>query len=244
VFRNLYLLILSFLSQDRSYIYQVRRITGILPGKPELYKIAFIHKSTSYRLKDGTAVNNERLEYLGDAILDAVIADYLYTKFPDRDEGFLTQLKSKIVKRKQLNKLASRLGLSELLTTNANISVTGKNILGNAFEALIGAVYLDKGYRSTKRFIIKKMLEKYIDLDKISNNETDFKSRLMEWAQKNRNEISFISKEQVISGETKIIFHADVYILNELCGEGTGSSKKEAEQLAAEKALKKVSQLS
>ena len=122
-------------------------------------------------MKDGTAINNERLEFLGDAILDAVIADYLYTTFPDRDEGFLTQLKSKIVKRKQLNKIAARLGISELLTTNANISQTGKNILGNAFEALIGAIYLDKGYRSTKRFIIRNTLKKYIDLDKLSHKE-------------------------------------------------------------------------
>ncbi len=235
---------LSFFSRDRLYIYQVRRITGIFSGKPELYKIAFIHRSASYRMKDGTAINNERLEFLGDAILDAVIADYLYTIFPDRDEGFLTQLKSKIVKRKQLNKIASRLGISELLTTNANISQAGKNILGNAFEALIGAIYLDKGYRSTKKFIIKNTLKKYIDLDKLSHNETDFKSRIMEWTQKNKNEISFNSKEQITSGGTKIIFHCDVFILNELCGEGTGSSKKEAEQEAAEEALKKVSELS
>ena len=195
-------------------------------------------------MKDGTAINNERLEFLGDAILDAVIADFLYETFPNHDEGFLTQLKSKIVKRKQLNKIASRLGISELLTTNTNISQSGKNILGNAYEALIGAIYLDKGYNSTKRFIISNTLKKYIDLEKLSHKETDFKSRIMEWAQKTKNEISFISKEQIISGGTKIIFHSDVFILNELCGEGTGSSKKEAEQQAAEKALKKVSELS
>ena len=238
--KNLYLLILSIFSEDRSFIHQVRRITGIIPGNPGLYKTAFIHRSASYRMSDGTSINNERLEYLGDAILDAVVADYLYTRFPHSDEGFLTQMKSKIVKRKQLNKLASRLGISMLMTANADINRTGKHVLGNAFEALVGAIYMDKGYRRTRKFIINDIIIKYIDLDSLTYKETDFKSRLMEWAQKNRQEISFISKEKIISGGTKIIFHTDVFILDELFGEGSGSSKKEAEQQAAEQALIKI----
>jgi ribonuclease-3 len=241
VLKKLYLLILSIFSEDRSFIHKVRNITGIVPGNPVLYKIAFTHRSANHRTSDGSPVNNERLEYLGDAILDAVIADYLYSRFPETDEGFLTQLKSKIVKRKQLNKIASRLGISSLMTANADINRTGKNVLGNAFEALVGAIYLDKGYRRTKRFIINDIVKKYIDLDKLSFKETDFKSRLMEWAQKYKQEISFVSKEKIISGGAKIIFHTDVFIRDELYGEGSGSSKKEAEQQAAEQALKKIS---
>ena len=132
------------------------RILGFLPRKLFLYEIAFIHKSASSTLKNGQVINNERLEYLGDAILDAVIADYLYTRFPDKDEGFLTQLRAKLVKRKMLNNLANNLGIAPMLVSRTNADQSKINLLGNAFEALIGAIYLDKGYVRTKRYVIKK----------------------------------------------------------------------------------------
>jgi ribonuclease-3 len=185
-------------------------------------------------------VDNERLEFLGDAILDAVIAEYLYRIYPEQDEGFLTQLRSKIVKRKQLNKLAQKLGMSILIKSNTSMNQGQKNILGNAFEALIGAVYLDKGYLKTKKFIIDRILARYLDLEKLSQKESDYKSRLIEWAQKNKKEISFVSKEEINVGSRKMIFMSNVLIMDQSYGTGAGYSKKEAEQKAAEQALLKV----
>lgn len=231
---------MSVFSGQRSFSHKVRKITGISPGEPGLYRTAFIHKSTGRFKRDGSPVNNERLEYLGDAILDAVIADYLYKSFPGRDEGFLTQLKSRIVKRKQLNRIASNLGLGELLTANADIGQTSKNVLGNALEALIGAIYLDKGYKQTKRYIIHRVLRNHVDLERLSRHETDFKSRLIEWAQKHRKEISFVTKEEIDSGGSAMIFNSEVFITNDFFGKGQGYSKKEAEQEAAGRALVKV----
>ena len=231
---------MSFFSGQGSFIFKVRRVTGIFPGIPELYRTAFIHKSTGRLARDGTPVNNERLEFLGDAILDAVMADYLYKAFPGRDEGFLTQLKSRIVKRKQLNRIATGLGLGKLLTANAGIGQTGKNVLGNALEALIGAIYLDKGFRRTKRYIIRRILRFHVDLDRLSRYESDFKSRLIEWAQKHKKEVSFVSREEIIQEGSGMIFHSSVFIMNDLFGKGQGHSKKEAEQEAAGRALDKV----
>lgn len=212
----------------------------MLPGTCDLYHIAFIHKSARLRLKDGTTVDNERLEFLGDAILDAVIAEYLYKIYPEQDEGFLTQLRSKIVKRKQLNKLAQKLGLSTLIKSNTSMNQAQKNILGNAFEALIGAVYLDKGYLQTKKFIINRILARYLDLEKLSLRESDFKSRLIEWAQKNKKEISFVNKEEINVPGREMVFMSSVIIMDQSYGTGSGYSKKEAEQKAAEQALLKV----
>jgi ribonuclease-3 len=218
------------------------RILGFLPGKLFLYEIAFIHKSASSTLKNGKVINNERLEYLGDAILDAVIADYLYTRFPDRDEGFLTQLRAKLVKRKMLNKLADNLGIAPLLVSRTNADQPKINLLGNALEALIGAIYLDKGYVRTKRYVIKKVLNKYVDLEKLSVKESDFKSRIIEWAQKNKQEISFISSEDSNEGSKVIHYTAKLILEEKEMGAGSGLSKKEAEQKAAEQALSNIDQ--
>jgi ribonuclease-3 len=218
------------------------RILGFLPGKLFLYEIAFIHKSASSTLKNGKVINNERLEYLGDAILDAVIADYLYTRFPDRDEGFLTQLRAKLVKRKMLNKLADNLGIAPLLVSRTNADQPKINLLGNALEALIGAIYLDKGYVRTKRYVIKKVLNKYVDLEKLSVKESDFKSRIIEWAQKNKQEINFISSEDSNEGSNVIHYTAKLILEEKEMGAGSGLSKKEAEQKAAEQALSNIDQ--
>lgn len=238
--RKLYLRILLIFYKDRYFITRLKDITGMLPLNSKLYRIAFTHKSSRLRLKDGTMVDNERLEFLGDAILDAVIAEYLYRIYPEQDEGFLTQLRSKIVKRKQLNKLAQKLGMSILIKSNTSMNQGQKNILGNAFEALIGAVYLDKGYLKTKKFIIDRILARYLDLEKLSQKESDYKSRLIEWAQKNKKEISFVSKEEINVGSRKMIFMSNVLIMDQSYGTGAGYSKKEAEQKAAEQALLKV----
>lgn len=218
------------------------RILGFLPGKLYLYEIAFIHKSASATLKNGQVINNERLEYLGDAILDAVIADYLYTLFPDRNEGFLTQLRAKLVKRKMLNKLADNLGIASLLVSRTNADQPKVNLLGNAFEALIGAIYLDKGYVRSKRYVIKKVLNKYVDLEKLSRKESDFKSRIIEWAQKNKQQISFVSREDSNEGSNVIHYTAKLILEEKEMGAGSGQSKKEAEQKAAEQALNNIDQ--
>ena len=217
------------------------RILGFLPGDRHLYEIAFIHRSASTTRKDGQMINNERLEYLGDAILDAVIADYLYARFPDQDEGFLTQLRSKIVKRKQLNKLAFNMGVSTFLVSRTDSRQTRVNLLGNAFEALIGAIYLDKGYRRTKRFITKKILGKFLDIDRLARKESDFKSRIIEWAQKNKQEISFVSQEETLPDSHETYFSSQVILVDRELGTGTGQSKKDAEQKAAEEALLNIS---
>ncbi len=182
------------------------------------------------------------MEYLGDAILDAVIADYLYTRFPDRNEGFLTQLRAKLVKRKMLNKLADNLGLASLLVSRTNADQSKINLLGNAFEALIGAIYLDKGYVRTKKYVIKKVLNKYVDLDKLSRKESDFKSRIIEWAQKNKKEISFVSREDANAGSNVIHYISSLFLGEKEMGTGSGYSKKEAEQKAAEQALRNIDQ--
>jgi ribonuclease-3 len=214
-------------------------ITGFSPGNLDLYELSLTHKSASINLPDGTTLHNERLEFLGDAILDAIIADYLYLKFPERGEGFLTQLRSKIVKRKELNRLAYHLGLSPLIVTNARQHQEKVNILGNALEALIGAIYLDKGYYLTKKFVITGILDKYLDLERLARKESDFKSRIIEWAQKNRKEISFVNQEN--TDENHETYFVSRLVMNNVeLGSGTGHSKKDAEQQASEEALEKI----
>ncbi len=197
--------------------------------------MALTHRSVSLKI-NGTLVNNERLEFLGDAMLDAIIAEYLFKKYPTRNEGFLSKMRSKIVKRKQLNGMALSLGLDNLVQVINVNSNGGKHLYGNALEALIGAVYLDKGYETTRKFIIKKIIKKHIDLHELETIETDYKSRIIEWAQKNHTEISFDNQEEYHNNEKSPIFVSRVLINNEILGEGKGSSKKEAEQNAAEHA--------
>jgi len=214
---------------------------GFIPGNKNLYELAFIHRSAS--LSNGSTVNNERLEFLGDAILDAVVAEYLFSAFPKKDEGFLSKMRSKIVKRNHLNSLAINLGIEKLVVTNAINQNGGKHICGNAFEALIGAVYLDKGYKKTKKFIINKILNEQIDLVELETKETDYKSRIIEWAQKRRTEVSFENQEEYTENDRSPIFISRVIVTNQLIGQGKGSSKKEAEQNAAEEAFANVSAL-
>lgn len=237
---SLYHLTRALFSTDRNFYFSLTRILGFLPGTLRLYEIAFIHRSASATSKKGQLINNERLEYLGDAILDAVIADYLYELFPQQDEGFLTQVRSKIVKRKQLNKIAYSLGISPLIISRTNARQKQVNLLGNTFEALIGAIYLDKGYKKAKRFVNNKILRDQLDVENLARKESDFKSRLIEWAQKNRQEISFTSQEESIPDSNETYFSSQVLLLDREMGSGTGHSKKEAEQKAAEKALANI----
>lgn len=215
----------------------VKKYFGIKPTNIEIYELALVHKSASLSLPNGKNGNNERLEYLGDAILDAVIADYLYSAYPDENEGYLSKLRAKLVKRKHLNSLALKLGVDKILISRTENCNTTKHIYGDALEALIGAIYLDKGYSYTKNYVTRFLINKHVDLEKLEQNDGDFKSKLIEWSQKNDKEISFVNNE-AYSGNTKIPhFVSTVKIMDEVIGTGIGFSKKEAEQDASKKAL-------
>ena len=166
-------------SRDKAYYKALDEIFGVCPNNIELYKLALIHRSASLFLDDGTPINNERLEFLGDAVLESIVSDYLFIEFPEQNEGFLTKLRSRIVSRASLNKLAVRIGLDRHIITQGNYSSQQKNLYGDALEAMVGALYLDKGYDFTNRLIINHLLNRYIDLVDITEQETDFKSRLI-----------------------------------------------------------------
>lgn len=190
--------------------------------------------------KKDVPINNERLEFLGDAILDAIVGDIVYRHFEGRREGFLTNTRSKIVQRETLNKLAVEIGLDKLVKYSTRSSSHNSYMYGNAFEAFIGAIYLDQGYDRCKQFMEEKIFKNYIDLDKMSRKEVNFKSKLIEWSQKNKMEVSFELIEQFLDEEYNPMFHTEVRIEGISAGTGTGYSKKESQQNAAQMALKKI----
>ncbi len=206
---------------------------GFIPHNIELYKLALIHKSASLVLDDGRSINNERLEFLGDAVIEAVTSDYLYIEFPDRDEGFLTQLRSKIVSRQSLNALAVELGLDRQVISSGGVAVVQKHIYGDAFEAMMGAIYLDQGYDFVNRLLINKIYFRYLNIDTLTEEETDFKSRLIEWCQKHRHKVLFRTGQERGAASNRPLFYATVLIDDMEVGHGSGESKKEAEQRAA-----------
>ena len=226
--------------KDKKFYLLLRTHLKITPGKIKLYEIAFLHRSASLSFNDGSVVNNERLEYLGDAILDAVVADYLFKKFPRKKEGFLTQMRSKIVKRSNLDMIARNLGLDYMVVSNTNKNAYKKHIYGDALEALIGAIYLDKGYKKTRKYIIHHVIKNFVNLEELVSKETDFKSRLIEWGQKNKVIISFETTEEYTEIEQAPTFITQVKISDQVLGNGSGKSKKEAEQNAAEQAYSNV----
>ena len=216
------------------------KILGFYPDNIHLYEQAFLHKSSSVESGDGRWLNNERLEFLGDAVLDAVVADIVYKHFQNKREGFLTNTRSKIVQRETMNRVAVELGLDKMVVYSAKLSSHNNHMYGNALEALIGAIYLDQGYERCKQFMEEKILKNYIDLDKMSRKEVNFKSKLIEWSQKNKMEVSFELIEQSLDRDYNPMFHTEVLIENLPAGTGTGYSKKESQQNAAQMALKKI----
>lgn len=210
---------------------------GFLPRNLSLYRLAFIPKSAQLKNPSGNFLNNERLEYLGDAVLDAIVANHLFHHYPEGNEGFMTKLRSRIVKRKHLDFLATRIGLPALIESGLSQGSRPKHMYGNAFEALIGAIYLDRGYGTARKFFVKRIMNKHIDLDLLARKDSDYKSRIIEWAQKSRVEISFESKEEPHEGSMAPSFVSLIRVNKEEKGRGTGDSKKEAEQQAAKAAL-------
>ena len=226
--------------KDRESYFCFYKILGFFPRNIRFYEQALLHKSTSIRSEKGRPLNNERLEFLGDAILDAIVGDIVYKHFEGRREGFLTNTRSKIVQRETLNKLAVEIGLDKLVKYSTRSSSHNSYMYGNAFEAFIGAIYLDQGYERCKQFMEKKILKNYIDLDKMSRKEVNFKSKLIEWSQKTKMEVSFELIEQFLDQDYNPMFHTEVRIESLSAGTGTGYSKKESQQNAAQMALKRI----
>ena len=168
-----------------------KNILGFTPRRVELYQIAFIHKSRSKETMQGYRVNNERLEYLGDAVLSAVVAEYLYRKFPYQGEGFLTVMRSKIVSRANLNKVAQKIGLSQLIQYNKEQQGIFKSIDGDAFEALVGAIYLEKGFNFTRKVLVNRVINIHMDIDTLMHQDWNFKSKLIDWGQKEKVKVHF-----------------------------------------------------
>lgn len=226
--------------KDRGSYLCFYKILGFFPRDIRYYQQALLHKSTSLRSEKGRPINNERLEFLGDAILDAIVGDIVFRHFDGRREGFLTNTRSKIVQRETLNKLAVEIGLDKLVKYSSRSSSHNSYMYGNAFEAFIGAIYLDQGYNRCKQFMEEKILKKYIDLDKMSRKEVNFKSKLIEWSQKNKMKVSFELIEQFLDEDYNPMFHTEIRIEGLSAGKGTGYSKKESQQNAAQMALKKI----
>ena len=221
----------------------LKKILGFRPLRLDIYEIAIIHRSAKIELPDGSIINNERLEYLGDAILDAILSEYLYLNFPEASEGELTKLRSRIANRSTLNKLALSMDINNLIISHVSNNSSSSNIYGDALEALIGALFIDKGYRGTKKFVISHILTEHIDLTSLINTETDYKSQVFQWAQKLQKQISFNYNEDYDFDEKRYVFTTVLRIDNEIFGEGTGSSKKEAEQEASLNAVRKIKRI-
>lgn len=228
--------ILHFFSPNKQLVLQLEHLLGYTPGHLPYYQLALMHRSKIEEL----AYNNERLEFLGDAILGSIVAEYLFKKYPYQSEGYMTELRSKIVRRETLNNVAMRMGLQKLVQYNQNDrGLSRSHIFGNALEALIGAVYLDKGFAKTRSFILKQIIKPYIDIDTLESTDTNYKNRLLSWAQKNSKTVSFDTLEEKIEGSRKI-FTIAIVIDGQQLTTGAGYNKKEAGQVAAQKAIEQL----
>ena len=228
--------------KDKESYYRLYKILGFYPHNIHYYKQAFIHKSSNKKgNKEEKLNNNERLEFLGDAILDAIVGDIVYQHFQGKREGFLTNTRSKIVQRDTLNKIANEIGLNKLVKYDMNNVSHNSYMGGNAFEALVGAVYLDRGYDDCMRFMRDRIIKQLINIDKVAYKEVNFKSKIIEWSQKNKVKTHFdLVKETRDEKGGSPVFYSEVIIEGICCGKGNGYSKKESQQLASKEALKKL----
>ena len=216
----------------------LKNIFGFQPRNLHLYKLAFRHKSANKDV-NGININNERLEYLGDAVLGSVIADYLFKKFPYKDEGFLTEMRSKIVCRSNLEKLSRKLGLDKLIESSPETFTLAKSMRGDAFEAFIGAMYLDKGYNFVKKVVVNRIVNMHIDIDALEHLDMNFKSKLIEWSQKEKKEVEFrLVAERGEKNQRQ--YEVEVVVDGESVSTGIDFSIKGAEKIAAEKACNEL----
>ncbi|MBR0272921.1 MAG: ribonuclease III [Bacteroidaceae bacterium] len=220
--------------KDRELCASLREILGFYPHRLRYYKLALQHKSTSNHANG----HNERLEFLGDAVLESIVSDILYHRFPNRREGFLTNTRSKIVQRETLNRLSRELGLDHLIHSAGNNHSHNSHMGGNAFEALVGAVYLDRGYDACMHFMRDRILRQIINIDQMAAEEVNFKSKLIEWAQKNRLQLEFRIIEERCEDHASPTFVTRIVVEGLDCETGKGYSKKESHQQAAKATLK------
>ena len=231
----------SYTPTEKKLVLAIKAIVGKSPTNLKLYSLATLHSSSSNKDNKGFRPSNERLEYLGDAILGAIVADYLFKKYPFKDEGFLTEIRSRIVNRESLNDLGRRLGLNVIIQIDSKKKgmYTHKSLYGDALEALVGAVYLDKGFKFTRKFVIGKLIEPNFNIEEIIRINTNYKSQLIEWAQKLAKEIRFDSTE--INSDSKYReFEVKILVDEEVMSAGHGPNKKKAEQSASRKLLESL----
>jgi len=225
---------------DKELRRSLRAIMGFYPHNIEHYRVALTHKSSGRRNDNGRPLNNERLEFLGDALLDAVVGHIVFEHFGGKREGFLTNTRSKLVSRESLGKLAQEMGLVELIQSSGQQRSHNSYMAGNAFEALVGAIYLDQGYDAVMRFMKKRILAQMVNIDKVAYKEVNFKSKLIEWTQKNRVRMDFKMLKQAKDEKGSPIFGFVVIIEGVEGGKGQGYSKKEAQQLSAKETLQRL----
>jgi ribonuclease-3 len=223
-----------YLHPEKEMVRRLHALLGFTPAYLSLFKLAFFHKST-FTSRDYAISNNERLEFLGDAVLSTIVAEYLFKKYPNSDEGFLTKMRSKIVKRNSLDEIADKMGL-DLFLANYNQTRLSKSMLGNALEALVGAIYIEVGYDKTKKYVIKRVLRRYLDIHELESYDDNFKSQLLEWCQKNGRSIEYKVLTKYKS-EKRDKFKVAVYIDGRKLGTADDFNKKSAEQLASERAM-------
>lgn len=220
----------------------IYNIVGFYPENLQLYELAFLHKSSSFEVGDGKWVNNERMEFLGDAVLDAIVADIVYRKFPYKREGFLTNTRSKIVQRETLNRIGVEIGLDKMVRYSTKISSHNNHMYGNALEALIGAIYLDQGYDVCYQFINDIIINKHVNLETLARKEVNFKSNLIEWGQKNKLDIRFELIDSFSDNDGNPVFQTGIMLADVQIGVGVGYSKKESQQNAAKMAIRRLRQ--
>lgn len=226
------------MSPEKDLAKKLKSVLGFVPDNMRLFKLAFFHKSMNNSETTQRSYNNERLEYLGDAVLSTIVAEYLYKKYPGKDEGFLTKMRSKIVKRKTLNKVAERMGIDMILTkyTQGKLSYS---MLGNAFEAMVGALYIEYGYDKTRDYIISKILMKLLDVHELETSDDNYKSQLLEWGQKEGRNINYklLNKYKL---DKRDRFKIAVYLDGKEVSSAEDYNKKSAEQIASQIAIKSL----
>jgi len=223
-------------SPEASFEKQLKNVLGIKPGNALLYRTALSHRS----VKETADENNERLEYLGDAVLSAIVADYLFKRYPYKGEGFLTEMRSKMVNRQQLNDIALKMGLKKLTFYNKfDNSLKGSQIFGNTLEALVGAVYLDKGYAKTSNWVLKQIVIPHMFVDDLELIDINLKNKLIGWANKNGKVLNFELAHEKMEGSRRL-FTINAVLDGEILSEGKGYNKKDASQVAAQIAVEKL----
>lgn len=222
-------------SSDRRLHHSLRNLLGFYPNNLSVYKLAFSHRSSAEEHPSGIKLSNERLEYLGDAVLGAVVAELLFKKFPFKEEGFLTEMRSKIVNREHLNRLALKLGIDHFMNGSIDPSAKSRSVYGDAFEALIGAVYIDKGYACVRKVLLERFIKHHVDIEELEELDSNFKSKLINWGQRERKKVEFELIEELDNGGKRLL-RVRVMVDGAELATGEDFSKKRAEQIAAGKA--------